>query len=60
MQSNTLSQNALDALAEFVRDSGLQPGDRLPSERELSENLGVSRPIVREALGRWAALGIVE
>jgi GntR family transcriptional repressor for pyruvate dehydrogenase complex len=60
IQSNNLSQNSLDSLAEFVRDTGLKPGDRLPSERELADNLGVSRPIVREALGRWAALGVIE
>jgi DNA-binding FadR family transcriptional regulator len=50
----------LDAIAGFIVERGLQPGDRLPPERELTERLKVSRPTVREALKRWAALGIVD
>lgn len=42
------------ALGEFV------PGQRLPSERDLSSTLGVSRTTVREAVQRLAALGYVE
>lgn len=56
----TLSANTLEALAAFIRESGLKVGDRLPAERIIAERLGVSRPIVREALSRWAALGVVE
>src|SRR5215468_1430347 len=50
----------LDAIAGFIVERGLKPGDRLPPERELCERLKVSRPTVREALKRWAALGILE
>src|SRR5262249_49894174 len=50
----------LDALAGFVAEHGLKPGDRLPPERELCERLKVSRPTLREALKRWAALGILD
>jgi GntR family transcriptional repressor for pyruvate dehydrogenase complex len=37
----------------------LGPGDLLPSEREISARLQVSRSVVREALGRLASLGLV-
>jgi DNA-binding FadR family transcriptional regulator len=37
----------------------LGPGDLLPSERSISIDLGVSRSVVREALGRLASLGLV-
>ena len=36
------------------------PGERLPSEKELALELGVSRPTVRQALGALAARGMVE
>ena len=46
-------------LEEDILSGKLAPGDYLPSERELSEQLGVSRSVVREALGRLASLGLV-
>ena len=50
----------LDAIAGFICERGLKPGDRLPAERDLCERLKVSRPTLREALKRWAALGILD
>ena len=49
----------LDALTRYVAQSGTQIGERLPPERVLAEQLGVSRNTVREALKRWEALGII-
>ncbi|MGR3571620.1 FadR/GntR family transcriptional regulator [Brevirhabdus sp.] len=37
----------------------LRPGERLPSERELSEKLGVSRPSLREAIADLQARGLL-
>lgn len=59
-ESRQNSNGVLEGLASYIRSSGLQVGQRLPAERELALQLGVSRPLVREALGRWAALGVVE
>lgn len=47
-------------LRERLLAGSLKPGDRLISERELASQLGVSRPIVREALRALTMLGIVE
>jgi GntR family transcriptional repressor for pyruvate dehydrogenase complex len=45
-----LSDQVADALTELILSGRLQVGDRLPSERELCEQFGVSRPVVREAV----------
>lgn len=50
----------LKALATFVQEASLAVGDKLPTERVLSERLKVSRNTVREALTRWEGLDLVE
>ncbi|MST32159.1 FCD domain-containing protein [Acidimicrobiaceae bacterium USS-CC1] len=47
-------------LAALIESGELGVNERLPSEAELSRQFGVSRPIVREALGRLQALGLTE
>lgn len=47
-------------LAEMVQKGELQPGDRLPSERELAAAFGVGRPTLRQALTVMAEAGVVE
>ncbi len=46
-------------LEQAILSGELAPGDILPSEREISARQGVSRSVVREALGRLASLGLV-
>jgi DNA-binding FadR family transcriptional regulator len=57
-------QKGFEKVFAFLRErllaGSLKPGDRLISERELASLLGVSRPIVREALRALTVLGIVE
>lgn len=45
-----LSVQVYDRLLTALHDSGLAPGDTLPSETELAQQLGVSRTVLREAL----------
>src|SRR4051812_22995637 len=52
--------DVFDQLLSEVVDGSLSAGDTLPSERRLSELLGVSRPAVREALQRMSATRLVE
>jgi GntR family transcriptional repressor for pyruvate dehydrogenase complex len=51
---------AIDQLRTLIHDGRLKPGDRLPTERELADMLGVSRPTVREALSALTLLNVVE
>lgn len=47
-------------LREYFEEMAFKPGDSLPNELEISQRLGVSRPIVREALSRLRMLGMIE
>jgi GntR family transcriptional regulator len=54
-----LYAQASEALKALVRRDGYAPGDRLPSEIELSQRLGISRPTLREALHQLEAQGAI-
>jgi GntR family transcriptional repressor for pyruvate dehydrogenase complex len=47
-------------LRSLIEAGSLQAGEQLPSERELAEQLGVSRSTVREAVQFLGAMGLVE
>ena len=47
-------------ITEAIRSGDVKVGERLPSEQSLSEQLGVSRPTLREATKLLEFLGIVE
>ncbi|MEA2727562.1 MAG: GntR family transcriptional regulator, transcriptional repressor for pyruvate dehydrogenase complex [Acetobacteraceae bacterium] len=53
-----------DKVFAFLREQflagAIQPGDRLSPERELCLRLGVSRPVLREALRALSMLGVVD
>jgi len=50
----------VERLREFIDAQQLKPGDRLMPERELAEQLGVSRTSVRQAITALKVLGLVE
>src|SRR5690242_15429119 len=56
----SVPEDVFEQIVAEVLSGEMQPGETLPSERRLSEVLGVSRPTVREALKRLAAAGLVE
>lgn len=49
-RSTPLFRAIVDDISKEVVSGGVGPGDALPSERELSEQYGVSRTVVREAI----------
>ncbi len=55
-----LYQKVAEQLARLVAAGELPVGGRLPAERELAQSLGVSRPVVREAMVALELAGIVE
>ncbi|MEZ4865096.1 MAG: FadR/GntR family transcriptional regulator [Caldilineaceae bacterium] len=56
----SIKELALEQLKRYIVASDLAPGQRLPSERDLAEQLGVGRNSVREALKVLEAVGVVE
>ncbi len=55
-----LYEQVVERLREFIDAQQMQPGDRLMSERDLAERLGVSRTSVRQGLTALRVLGLVE
>ncbi|MEX2473780.1 FCD domain-containing protein [Marinobacter sp.] len=55
-----ISQEISYRLERLILDGGLAPGQKIPSERQLANRLGVSRAIVREALHELQGRGVVE
>ncbi|MBP2020041.1 GntR family transcriptional repressor for pyruvate dehydrogenase complex [Symbiobacterium terraclitae] len=53
-------QQIVDQISRMIRDGSLRPGDRLPPERQLAEEFGVSRAAVREALSALDLMGLIE
>jgi GntR family transcriptional repressor for pyruvate dehydrogenase complex len=55
-----LSDKVADMMLETILSKRLEIGDRLPSERELGEQFGVSRTVIREAVRALVAKGVIE
>lgn len=48
--SRTLAVQLRDRIADLIRDEELKPGDKLPTEAQLTQRFKISRPALREAL----------
>ena len=59
IDAEKLSQSVVRQIEQLILRGILRPGERLPSERELSERLGVSRPSLREAISELQGRGLL-
>ena len=60
LRTLTLADGVENTLLQYIRSSGLVPGDALPKEAEIAERLNVSRHIVREGISRLKTLGLID
>lgn len=60
VQVPRISDAIAATLERRILEGSLKPGDRLPPERELAVDLGVSRPSLREAIQKLASKGMVQ
>ncbi len=58
--SKGLTYELVEALGEQLRNRTIKPGEKLPPEAEIMQTYGVSRGVVREALSRLQAAGLVQ
>lgn len=59
-RSRGLVSGVVDSLAAGIRQGQLKAGDKLPTEAEIMARFDVSRTVVREAISRLQASGLVE
>lgn len=57
IERTDLFREVFDQIEGYILKQGLQDGDRLPSDRRLATELGVSRPLVRQVLKVLEGLG---
>lgn len=55
-----ISDEIFDQIKKLIVEGKLKPGDKLPPERELAKQMGVSRPTLREAINKLEARGLLE
>lgn len=60
LRAQNLSEHVRSEISAAIRAGKLSAGERLPSERGLAEQFGVSRVVIREGLRSLEALGVVE
>ena len=60
VKKNRLSSEVIDQISRSILRGDYQPGSKLPPEREIATQLGVSRTVVREALRSLEIMGLVE
>jgi GntR family transcriptional regulator, transcriptional repressor for pyruvate dehydrogenase complex len=59
MSAEGSAEHVVSHVRSLIERGSLRPGDRLPAERDLASQIGVSRPTVRAGLHALAAMGVV-
>jgi GntR family transcriptional regulator, transcriptional repressor for pyruvate dehydrogenase complex len=58
-KNGLMTEEVVSQVREMIREGKLRPGDRLPPERELSRQLGISRASLRTGLRFLSAIGVL-
>lgn len=59
-EKQSVSRQVFTKIEQLLKSGAVQPGELLPSERELAAQFGVGRPAVREALKALEMMGVIE
>ena len=60
VRSAPATEHVVARVYELIKRQDLQPGERLPPERELSKQLGISRPALRAGLSSLISMGVLQ
>lgn len=60
LNRETVSTSIMNMICDYLLKKELRPGDKLPTESEFSQQLGVGRNSVREAIKMLSSLGVIE
>ncbi len=60
LEKKSLGASVFEQICDHIVDGTLRPGERLPAERALADELGVNRQAVREGLNRLEQVGLVQ
>lgn len=60
IKTRKIYEEIVEQIKSLLTEGNLNPGEKLPSEREMADALGVSRASVREALTALEAMGVLE
>lgn len=60
VDTSSLVDKVVERLVNLLQQKKLKVGDNIPKELELTETLGVSRTVIREALTRLKMMGLIE
>ena len=60
VSSESVVQQVINALTEAMINRELRPGDKIPTEAEMAESMGVGRNSIREAIKILVYLGVLE
>jgi len=60
MRTGQTMEQVVARVYELIKTEGMKPGDRLPPERELAKQLGISRPSLRAGLGSLISMGVLK
>ena len=58
--TSTKADQVEERVLSYLKNGNFKPGDIIPKEEELANELGVSRPVIREAMSRLRMFGLVE
>jgi GntR family transcriptional repressor for pyruvate dehydrogenase complex len=60
LRSTPTTEQVVARVYELIKQRDLKPGNRLPPERELSKQLGISRPSLRAGLSSLISIGVLQ